>query len=27
MNRRLDERVETIFMMPKDTYTFSARAS
>jgi pantetheine-phosphate adenylyltransferase len=22
MNRRLDERVETIFMMPKDTYTF-----
>ncbi len=26
MNRRLNERVETIFMMPKDTYTFlSAR--
>ena len=22
MNRKLDERVETIFMMPKDTYTF-----
>ena len=22
MNRRLNERVETIFMMPKDTYTF-----
>jgi pantetheine-phosphate adenylyltransferase len=22
MNRRLDERVETIFMMPKDTYTY-----
>ncbi len=22
MNRQLDERVETIFMMPKDTYTF-----
>jgi len=22
MNRNLDERVETIFMMPKDTYTF-----
>jgi len=22
MNRKLDERIETIFMMPKDTYTF-----
>jgi pantetheine-phosphate adenylyltransferase len=22
MNRKLDERLETIFMMPKDTYTF-----
>jgi pantetheine-phosphate adenylyltransferase len=22
MNRRLDERIETIFMMPKDTYTY-----
>lgn len=22
LNRRMDERVETIFMMPKDTYTF-----
>ena len=22
MNRKLNERVETIFMMPKDTYTF-----
>ena len=22
MNRRLNERIETIFMMPKDTYTF-----
>ena len=22
MNRRLDENIETIFMMPKDTYTF-----
>jgi len=22
MNRKLDETVETIFMMPKDTYTF-----
>lgn len=22
MNRKLDEKVETIFMMPKDTYTF-----
>ena len=22
MNRRLNEKVETIFMMPKDTYTF-----
>jgi uncharacterized metal-binding protein YceD (DUF177 family) len=22
MNRKLDERVETIFMMPKETYTF-----
>lgn len=22
MNRNLDERIETIFMMPKDTYTF-----
>ena len=22
MNRRLDERIETIFMMPKDIYTF-----
>jgi pantetheine-phosphate adenylyltransferase len=22
MNRKLDDRVETIFMMPKDTYTF-----
>lgn len=22
MNRKLDERVETIFMMPKDTYTY-----
>ncbi len=22
MNRKLNERIETIFMMPKDTYTF-----
>jgi pantetheine-phosphate adenylyltransferase len=22
MNRKLDERIETIFMMPKDTYTY-----
>ncbi len=22
MNRKLNERVETIFMMPKETYTF-----
>ena len=22
MNRKLDENIETIFMMPKDTYTF-----
>ena len=22
MNRKLDEKIETIFMMPKDTYTF-----
>jgi pantetheine-phosphate adenylyltransferase len=22
MNRKLNEKVETIFMMPKDTYTF-----
>jgi len=22
MNRKLDEHIETIFMMPKDTYTF-----
>jgi len=22
MNRKLNERVETIFMVPKDTYTF-----
>lgn len=22
MNRKLDERIETVFMMPKDTYTF-----
>ena len=22
MNRNLDEKIETIFMMPKDTYTF-----
>jgi len=28
MNRKLNERVETIFMMPKDTYTFlSSRMS
>jgi pantetheine-phosphate adenylyltransferase len=27
MNRKLNEQIETIFMMPKDTYTFlSSRA-